>query len=295
MVPPVLIRHRAALTLVLACAAVAAAPAAAHDGGHCYPVWWHHHWVCAGPATAPTSSAPASTSAPATTDPAATSDPAPADTAVADPVPTVLPSVSPTASSATVSDPAPTAAAPPPVLGKSVAAAATAGTVVIRTPDGKSAVLSSASALPTGTRIDTRVGEIALTSAIDADGTTQTGRFSGGVFEVRQTRDGHGLTQIVMVGGHWAACASPTSGYAARAAKKKARKPIRKLWGSDDHGRFQTQGGGSVATVRGTHWLTTDTCDGTRTTVLAGAVEVKSRKTGKATLVHAGETIFVDR
>ena len=105
-----------------------------------------------------------------------------------------------------------------------------------------------------------------------------------------------------MVGGHWGACQTSsyvnTAGHAALATaakKKKARKPIRKLWGSDDHGRFQTQGGGSVATVRGTHWLTTDTCDGTRTTVLAGAVSVKSRKTGKTVLVKAGHTLFVAR
>ena len=294
MVPDAFRRHRAAV-LVLACAAAAATPAVAHDGPRCYPVWYHHHWVCAGP-SAPTTAAPASTTVPAGTDPAAASDPAPAAPVAAEPVPTVLPSVSPAASSESVADPAPTAAAPPPVLGRTVAAAATAGTVTVRTPDGKSMALDGAAALPTGTRVDTRAGEVALTSAVDAKGTTQTGRFSGGVFAVRQAKDGGGLTRLVLIGGHWAGCA--TSGSVTRAAfaaKKKARKPIRKLWGSDDHGRFQTQGGGSVATVRGTHWLTTDTCDGTRTTVLAGAVSVRSRTTGKAVLVRAGHTVFVTR
>jgi hypothetical protein len=201
------------------------------------------------------------------------------------------------------SDPTPTQSAPPPVIGKSVAAAATAGTVVVRTPDGKSVPLSSASALPTGTRVDTRNGEVALTSALDAQGHTQTGRFSGGVFEVRQPKGGKGLTQIVMVGGHWGKCAlsdyTATPDVVTRAAKeakkKKARKPIRTLWGTDDKGRFETRGGGSVATVRGTHWLTTDTCQGTRTTVLQGAVEVTSRKTGVKHLVTAGHTIFIHR
>jgi hypothetical protein len=287
-------RHRVAAALVLACAAAAATPAVAHDGGRCYPVWYHHHWVCAGP-SAPTTAAPASTSVPADTDPATTSDPAPAP-AGPEPVPTVLPSVSPTASSQSVADPAPTAAAPPPVLGRTVAAAATAGTVTVRTPDGKTMALDGATALPTGSRLDTRVGEVALTSAIDAKGATQTGRFSGGVFEVRQAKGGGGLTKLVLVGGHWADCS--TGGYVTRAmaaTRKKARKPIRTLWGSDDHGRFQTQGGGSVATVRGTHWLTTDTCDGTRTTVLAGAVSVRSRRTGHTVLVRAGHTVFVKR
>ncbi|MCW2983605.1 MAG: hypothetical protein JWR63_1175, partial [Conexibacter sp.] len=161
-----------------------------------------------------------------------------------------------------------------------------------RAPGGEPVALPAGVAtLPTGTRVDTRAGAVDLTSARDANGTTQTGRFSGGVFEVRQSPGGRGLTQLVLVGGHWGACA--TNAYVKRSAKR--RKPIRRLWGSDDHGRFQTRGGGSVATVRGTRWLTEDFCDGTRTTVAAGAVAVRSRRTGKTVLVGAGHRRFVAR
>jgi hypothetical protein len=265
--------------LIVLALLVCAAPAAAHDD------WWPHSHHAPGKGKGKekdkdkdkdkgSTTAPATTAVPGTiTAPATTSAPA----------------------GAPVAPPAP--AAPAPQLGATVALAAVAGKVTVRPPGGDAVDLTTAIALPTGTRIDTRAGEVALTSAVDADGATQTGRFSGGVFEVRQSKAAAGMTEIVLVGGHWADCKASRSRIRAlaHAARKKARKPIRKLWGSDDHGRFQTRGGGSVATVRGTRWLTTDTCDGTRTTVLEGAVSVRSVRTGKKRLVTAGHTLFVKR
>jgi hypothetical protein len=240
------------------------------------------------PATTPTVPA-ASTAAPASS--AAPASPAAPPATPAAPATPATP--------ATPAAPPATPAAPP-ELGRSVALAAVSGTVLVRVPGraGATALTTAAGPLPTGTRVDTRHG------AVDAAGTTQTGRFSGGVFEVRQAPGGRGLTQIVLVGGHWGACparprrpartaraaAAPT----AHAARRR-RKPIRRLWGHDDHGRFQTRGGGSIATVRGTRWLTEDFCDGTRTTVTAGAVAVRSRRTGRTVLVRAGHSRFVAR
>ena len=71
------------------------------------------------------------------------------------------------------------------------------------------------------------------------------------------------------------------------------RKRKRRLWGSDDGGSFQTHGRDSVATVRGTNWLTVDTCSGTLTRVLEGAVSVRPRGKGKTVLVKAGQRHFV--
>jgi hypothetical protein len=62
-------------------------------------------------------------------------------------------------------------------------------------------------------------------------------------------------------------------------AAKKAKG--RRLWASDRNGRFRTHGRDSVATVRGTEWITEDTCEGTRTTVVKGAVSVRDRHTGR--------------
>jgi hypothetical protein len=174
-----------------------------------------------------------------------------------------------------------------PVLGKTVAVAAVQGTVKATSPTGAPVDLGAARAVPSGTLIDTRAGTVELTSALDGDGTTQTARFWGGLFEVRQRATDRGLTQLVLRGGDFSAC---PKGTVARAAAKRAKKkkPSRSLWGSDDHGRFQTHGRGSVATVRGTRWLTQDTCAGTLTKVAAGAVAVKDLRTKRTVLVRKG-------
>jgi len=77
----------------------------------------------------------------------------------------------------------------------------------------------------------------------------------------------------------------------ARASAAKPKPKKRRVWGHDNGGRFQTHGKSSVATVRGTRWLTEDTCTGTRVRVAQGAVSVKPA--GKrAVLIRAGHSLF---
>jgi hypothetical protein len=64
------------------------------------------------------------------------------------------------------------------------------------------------------------------------------------------------------------------------------------LWTADSHGRFRTHGRNSVATVRGTAWVTVETCEGTTTYVLAGAVAVRDLHLHKTVLVRAGHEYF---
>jgi hypothetical protein len=198
---------------------------------------------------------------------------------------------------ATTSAPAITSVTAAPQLGVTIGLTGVTGTVLVRGVNGGPLQsLTAASALPAGAHVDARNGTVALTSAIDAQGTTQTGHFSGGLFAARQAKGGGGVTTVVMLGGRWGAChATNASERAVARAAKRRRKPIRSLWGSDDHGRFQTQGHGSVATVRGTKWLTEDFCDGTRTTVSEGAVAVRNRSTGRVTVVRAGHSFFAPR
>ncbi|WCB92527.1 hypothetical protein DSM104299_01223 [Baekduia alba] len=179
-----------------------------------------------------------------------------------------------------------------PVLGRTIAIAAVAGRVVATSPTGALLDLSAAKVVPTGTLIDTRAGTVELTSALDTKGTTQTGRFWGGIFEVRQGTAARGLTQLVLRGGDFSSCAATTARTRARAHAAKAvtkkKAPARSLWGSDHNGRFETRGRGSVATVRGTRWQTQDTCAGTRTTVTAGAVAVRDLGRGRTVVVTKG-------
>ena len=66
------------------------------------------------------------------------------------------------------------------------------------------------------------------------------------------------------------------------------RRVVRRLWGKDKHSRFRTHGRDSVATVRGTKWVTTDRCDGTRTKVTEGKVLVRDLHRKRSVLVRAG-------
>jgi hypothetical protein len=180
-----------------------------------------------------------------------------------------------------------------PAVAESVGVAVASGTVYVRTDDGRPAQpLAASSAIPVGAHVDARAGTVELTSAVDATGATQTATFSGAVFAVRQPRDADGLTQIVLTGGP--RCAATTR-HATRAVTARRRKPVRSLWGQDDHGRFQTHGRGSVATVRGTRWLTQDSCDGTLTRVTRGAVAVRDLAKHKTVIVHAGHSYFAAR
>ena len=64
---------------------------------------------------------------------------------------------------------------------------------------------------------------------------------------------------------------------------------MRELWGNGK-GHFQTRGRYGAATVRGTHWLTVDRCDGTLTKVVSGVVQVADLKKHTTVLVRAGHS-----
>jgi hypothetical protein len=203
------------------------------------------------------------------------------------PPPAPLP---PAVAPATVA-PAPAAATlPTPALGKTVVVAPVSGTVKVKAPGTAGfVVLRAGGAVRAGAVVDTRAGEVALTTALPG-GKTQTARFHGGVFGVRQSATGAGVTDIDLRGPALR-CATRTAGARAAAVPSTAKPPRRrKLWGSDKGGRFRTHGRNSVATVRGTRWVTTDTCAGTRTTVTQGAVSVRDLRRKRTVLVRAGHS-----
>src|SRR4051794_11489805 len=155
------------------------------------------------------------------------------------------------------------------------------GEVKVKLPGAdKAQALDGSQMLPIGTVVDARKGRIALTTALDSQGHTQTATFWGGVFRVERRG---GYTEIALAG------ARPSCP-AARLAHISRRKKKRSLWAQDDHGHYRTRGQNSVATVRGTKWLTVDRCDGTLTRVAHGAVVVKDRHTHRAVVVKAGHS-----
>ena len=173
-----------------------------------------------------------------------------------------------------------------PQLGQTVGVQPADGVVRIRKPNDKEyGDVDPDGVVPTGTVIDTRHGKIELTSALP-DGTLQTGTFWGGVFEVRQALNGRGYTELVLRGRKPGGCPRRKRGTTASKRRRGAS-----LWGRDRHGRFRTRGHNSVATVRGTTWLTTERCSGTLTFVREGTVVVRV-KHGRKVTVRAGHAFL---
>jgi hypothetical protein len=184
---------------------------------------------------------------------------------------------------------------PAPVQGKTVVVAPGQGKVLVRKPGTKRfRELADGASVPVGSEVDARVGRVRLVSAV-TDG-LQGGTFWGGRFVVRQRRAGDGMTSLVLRGGSFRHCrrtANAASFPLALASGK--RKPIRQLWSRDRDGRFRTHGRNSVATARGTEWVTEESCDGTRTRVFEGAVSVRDRIKKRTKLVRAGHSYLARR
>ena len=111
------------------------------------------------------------------------------------------------------------------------------------------------------------------------------------------------MTALALAGGSFRGCPVPSAtatrrAFAVAAAKKPKKKPhkvIRQLWSKDNHGKFQTYGHNSVATVRGTEWITQDRCDGTLTRVIQGTVTVRNNKTHRTVTITAGHSYLARR
>jgi hypothetical protein len=185
----------------------------------------------------------------------------------------------------------------PPVPGKSVAVGLESGTVFITSSSGKRTRLTGGVTIPVGSRIDTRKGRVAMTSAATGTGAkTQTAQFYQGIFTVRQSvpkgNRAAALTTDVTLAGQASRsqCALARGASAAAVSKKKGPHAVLgKLWGNGK-GKFRTNGKYSSATVRGTIWLTTDRCDGTLTSVKRGTVSVRDLRRHKTITVKAGHS-----
>jgi hypothetical protein len=178
-------------------------------------------------------------------------------------------------------------AAPPqpaPVAGKSVVVARVSGTVRLLLPGSAHFVnLRGRRTVPLRTIVDVLHGVVRLTSA-DGSGLFYQGSFQ--IFEPKTAPVGAGrgrLTDLHLVGGDFQGCARTLDAAAA------SDTPIRHLWGNAK-GRFRTQGRYAAATVRGTVWLTIDTCTGSEVTVRKGVVGVRDLAHGQTVVVAAGHT-----
>lgn len=180
----------------------------------------------------------------------------------------------------------------PPEVGRTVGARPLGGRVLVRAPGStRAALLLVGSIIPSGSLVDATHGRVELVSATP-DG-YQTGTFWGGAFRVRQLAAGGGMVDLFLAGPRLR-CASPRVGSHMAAEHAPSRRG-RSLWASDHKGKFRTHGRDSVATVRGTRWLTRERCDGTLTRVVEGAVVVRDLRLRRSVLVRAGRSYLARR
>jgi streptogramin lyase len=174
---------------------------------------------------------------------------------------------------------------PDPRFGKTVNLAPVGGAIKIKPPHGKYfRRLYSGTQVKVGTIVDATGGNVSLTSAKDRVGTTQTAQFRSGQFRVLQPKKGKAITILKLT--QAIDCKQATTrGDRASISRKRSRK----LWGSG-HGNFKSEGNNGSATVRGTIWLTQDTCAGTFFKVKRGVVTVQDFTSHRTVKVPAGST-----
>jgi Cysteine-rich secretory protein family len=199
---------------------------------------------------------------------------------------------------------------PQPVAGVSVIVAPVAGVVLVRRPGATSfSPIAAGSVVDAGTEIDTRRGRVRLTSVADDLGNLQTADFYSGRFVVSYAPDTGApapalLTDLRLTGSLAGCKKTKKKGQSARrlatapetTPKKPATKPkqptTRALWGSGA-GRFRTSNGYASAAVRGTVWLTRETCSSTLVRVVSGTVDVFDIKRNVHRSVTAGQIAVV--
>jgi hypothetical protein len=184
------------------------------------------------------------------------------------------------ASSATqATDPATSAALPPPALGKRVNLHPLSGTVTVRVPKGRGfVVLREPRQVPNRSVLDTREGRALLVSE-GARGKRQQAEISAGLVRIRQFARTEppnpsrpprvrGLTELLLTGG-------PSAEECEQQARSSAslRKRLRT---SKARGKHRTRTSGVAGTVRGTSWEVVDDCAVVDTRVFSGKVLVEN-------------------
>jgi hypothetical protein len=172
---------------------------------------------------------------------------------------------------------------PPPDFKETASVSTVRGFILVRERgSNRFRPLQAGEELPLGSEVDASNGEVQVTTAANASGETQSGRFGGGAFTMRQVGGASPVTELSMKRGNPGVCRR-IGGRRVRAAARR----IRRLSGNA-RGRFRTRGRHSSATVRGTRWVMEDRCNGTLTRVLSGSVTVRDFAKRRNVVVRRG-------
>lgn len=164
----------------------------------------------------------------------------------------------------------------------SIVVARVSGVVFLRTPAQQTFTsLKGQRRVPAGTEVDVADGEVALRLS-----NGEQGNFYDGRFVIALPPERPPTVELLLSGGSFKVCHHGRS----LAVAEKPRPP-RRLWGKAK-GKFRTRGRYSVTSVRGTTWLTEDSCDGTLTRVTSGNVLVLDLLKDRVVQVGAGKSLL---
>jgi hypothetical protein len=138
-----------------------------------------------------------------------------------------------------------------------------------------------------GSTVDVTHGSVTMTTTVGTLRASGPGRVTAAFVLLLTTVGGKPLVELRLAKGDFSVCPKGTSAK----ARVGAATVVRGLWG-EGKGDFQTRGRFATATVRGTHWLTDDRCDGTWAHVVAGVVQVSDFVTHTTVTVRAGHTFL---
>jgi hypothetical protein len=173
------------------------------------------------------------------------------------------------------------------VFARSVELSPVSGTVLVSLPGsgGRFETLAGVRLVPVGTVVDTRRGDVQMTTAQPQAGGTAVGEFMQGMFRIAQSQGAGGLTDLTVVDLETvrAACAG---GHRRRSAVELG------LLLGQAHGGFRTDGEFASATVRGTKWGVRNRCDGTLTVDREGVVVVTVYHPHRVLTLHSGQTFL---
>jgi hypothetical protein len=161
--------------------------------------------------------------------------------------------------------------------------------------------LKGVAAVPMGSTLDTRRGEVSITAAVNGQRPTsrrqlrREARFRAGIFAIRQARKKRRAKRSKRIPPR-AELASPAGAEAPCRARGAAKGIAVRSLSTTAKGVFRTVGGAATATPakgRTSTFITTDRCDGTVTEVGRGRVAVIAKRSGKRRVVRAGRAYIV--
>jgi hypothetical protein len=189
-----------------------------------------------------------------------------------------------------------------PEHGVQVLGSPVSGSVKVKKPGqgGFETLRKGVSKIPVNSLIDTRGSRIHITAATGNFGNRtpdQSVDFYDGIFRILQSADvdSPAVAQLVEKLACGAGKGKQAKASSGGPVAVKARKRRRRLWGSG-HGSYATSGGGGTGSVRGTTWLTQDTCKGTLFRVAEGlGITVTDNRLKKQIDLGPGQSYFARR